>query len=97
MNADWPFGSVAGMQFAAAPPFAAHLEANPRAPVQWKSDARCTTLIDRAQRQMDEDYYKLLGISRQATPDEIQKAYRSLARKYHPDVNPDDRKAKEKF
>ena len=46
---------------------------------------------------MDEDYYKTLGISRDASQAEIQKAYRDLARKYHPDLNPDDKKAKEKF
>lgn len=46
---------------------------------------------------MAEDYYDILGISRNATAEEIQKAYRQLARKYHPDVNPGDAKAKEKF
>lgn len=46
---------------------------------------------------MDEDYYKTLGIKRTASSKEIQKAYRDLARKYHPDLNPDDKKAKEKF
>ncbi len=46
---------------------------------------------------MDEDYYQLLGINRNASAAEIQKAYRTLARKYHPDVNPDDKAAKEKF
>jgi len=46
---------------------------------------------------MAEDYYKTLGVSRGASQAEIQKAYRDLARKYHPDMNPDDKSAKEKF
>ncbi len=46
---------------------------------------------------MAEDYYTTLGVSRSASADEIRKAYRQLARKYHPDVNPDDKKAKERF
>jgi DnaJ-class molecular chaperone len=46
---------------------------------------------------MAEDYYKTLGISRNASQADIQKAYRDLARKYHPDMNPDDKSAKQKF
>jgi DnaJ-class molecular chaperone len=46
---------------------------------------------------MSEDYYQVLGINRNASQAEIQKAYREAARKYHPDMNPDDKTAKEKF
>src|ERR1700749_4446896 len=45
----------------------------------------------------NKDYYGVLGIKKTATSDEIRKAFRKLARKYHPDVNPNDKKAEEKF
>ncbi|HAE05485.1 MAG TPA: molecular chaperone DnaJ, partial [Richelia sp.] len=43
------------------------------------------------------DYYSILGVSKTASPDEIEKAFRKLARQYHPDVNHGNKKAESRF
>jgi len=46
---------------------------------------------------MQKDYYKVLGLSSAATEEDIKKTYRKLARQYHPDLNPGDKAAEERF
>ena len=52
---------------------------------------------DIRQEWLQKDYYRVLGVSPDAAPDEVTKAYRSLARRLHPDRNPDDAGAEERF
>jgi DnaJ-class molecular chaperone len=55
------------------------------------------TLLILALAAPNRDFYKILEVQRSATPAEIKKAYRAMSLKWHPDKNPDDDQAKEKF
>src|SRR6266849_622337 len=61
---------------------------------EWLSSRRGCR---KAMATQTKDYYSVLGVKKTATADEIRKAFRKAARKYHPDVNPGDKKAEEKF
>src|SRR2546421_10211053 len=50
-----------------------------------------------ATQTQSKDYYGILGVKKTASAEEIRKAFRKLARKYHPDVNPNNKQAEEKF
>ena len=50
-----------------------------------------------SQDWVDKDFYKILGVSKDASDADIKKAYRKLARKYHPDTNPGDTAAEKTF
>ena len=60
--------------------------------------SRCGADLLSAQREwFEKDYYAVLGVAKSATPKEITAAYRQLARKFHPDANPDDASSEERF
>src|SRR5580692_6423529 len=61
------------------------------------SEGNSFNLLTESMATQTKDYYATLGVKKSASPEDIRKAFRKLARKYQPDVNPGDKGAEEKF
>src|SRR5690606_11617855 len=67
------------------------------APTSAEQGNRAPSRLRYPRRVNGKDLYAVLGVARDASEDEIRKSYRRLARQYHPDVNPNDKTAEERF